>query len=72
MSSMRFNMRRDKSHYTLTHAYKDAGVVADILTGIHNKFVKCLFVVNRSCTRKGVQVSPQVKSRGLKSGEPQS
>jgi hypothetical protein len=28
---------------------KCAGVVEDSLTGIHNKMVKCLFVVNRNC-----------------------
>jgi hypothetical protein len=36
MSSMGFSTRFDKSHYALTHAYVDAGVVANILTGIHN------------------------------------
>jgi hypothetical protein len=31
------------------HPFKDAGAVADNLTGIHNVIVKCFFVVNRSC-----------------------
>jgi hypothetical protein len=33
--------------------FKDAGIVVDSLTGIHNVTVKCLFVVNRSCIHKG-------------------
>jgi hypothetical protein len=41
--------------------FRDAGAVADSLTGIHNMMVKCLFVVNRSCIHEGVQVPPQVK-----------
>jgi hypothetical protein len=40
---------------------KDAGAVADSLTGIHSAMVKCLFVVKRSFIHKGFQVSPQVK-----------
>jgi hypothetical protein len=35
------------------YCIKDAGVVADSQTGIHNEMVKCLFVVNRNCIRKG-------------------
>jgi hypothetical protein len=37
----------------LQHPFKDAGVVADSLTGIHNVMMKCLFVVNRSWIHKG-------------------
>jgi hypothetical protein len=36
MSSMRFNARLDTSHHGPPHPCKDAGVVADSLTGIHN------------------------------------
>jgi hypothetical protein len=35
MSSMRFNARLDTSHYGPSYPFKDAGVVADSLTGIH-------------------------------------
>jgi hypothetical protein len=61
MSSMRFNTCLDTSYHGPPHPYKDAGVVADILTGINNAMVKCLFIVNRSCIHKGFLVSPQVK-----------
>jgi hypothetical protein len=40
MSSSRFNA---------PHPFRDAGVVADCLTGIRSATVKCLFVLNRSC-----------------------
>jgi hypothetical protein len=53
MSSMRFNARLDASHHGPPHPYKDAGVVKNRLTGIHNATVKCLFVVNRSCIHTG-------------------
>jgi hypothetical protein len=59
MSSMRFDARLDTPHYGPWHPLKDAGVVADSLTGIHSAMVKCLFVVNRSCKHKGSEVSPQ-------------
>jgi hypothetical protein len=49
MSSTRFNARLDTSHHGPPHPFKDAGVVADSLTGIHNAMVKCLFIVNRIC-----------------------
>jgi hypothetical protein len=52
MSSMKFNVRLDTSHHGPPHPPKDAGVVADSLTGIHNAMVKCLFVVNRNCILK--------------------
>jgi hypothetical protein len=55
-SSTRFNARL----YT-SHSFKGAGVVSDSLTGIHNDTVKSLFVVNRSCVHKGVQVFPTGK-----------
>jgi hypothetical protein len=48
MSSMRLNARLDTSHHGPPHPFKDVGVVADSLIGIHNALVKCLFVVNRS------------------------
>jgi hypothetical protein len=53
MSSMRFNALLDMSHHGPPHPFKDAGVVADSLTGIHNAVVKCLFVVSRRCIHKG-------------------
>jgi hypothetical protein len=48
MSSMLFNARLDTFHHGPPHVFKDAGLVADGLTGIHNAMVKCLLVVNRS------------------------
>jgi hypothetical protein len=36
MSSMRFSARLDTSYHELPHPFKDAGVVADSLTGIHS------------------------------------
>jgi hypothetical protein len=44
------------------HPSKDAGVVADSLTSIHNAMVKCLFIVYRGCIHKCSQVTPQVKN----------
>jgi hypothetical protein len=52
MSSLRFNARLDMSYHGLLHLLKDAGVVADKLTVIHNGMVKCIFAVNRSCIHK--------------------
>jgi hypothetical protein len=57
MSSMRFNARIDTSHHRPPHPFKDAGVVADSLTGIHSAMANCLFVVNRSYIHKGFYVS---------------
>jgi hypothetical protein len=56
---MRSNARLDMYHGQ-PHPSKDAVVVAERLTGIHNAMMKCLFVVNRRCTHKGFYVSPQV------------
>jgi hypothetical protein len=53
MSSMGFNARLGTSHHGPPHPLKDAGIVADSLTGIHNAMVKCLFVVNGICIHKG-------------------
>jgi hypothetical protein len=36
MSCMRFNARLDTSHHGLPHPCKDAGLVSNSLTGIHN------------------------------------
>jgi hypothetical protein len=69
MSSMRFSALLDSSHQGPPYPSKDAGVVADSLTGIHSAMVKFLFVVNRNRTHKGSEVLPQVKCRGFKSGE---
>jgi hypothetical protein len=51
MTSMRFDAHLDTSHHGPPHPYRDAGAVADNLTGIHNAM--CLFAVNRSCIHKG-------------------
>jgi hypothetical protein len=39
MSSMIFNERLDTSHHGPSHPFKDAGVVADSPTDIHNAMV---------------------------------
>jgi hypothetical protein len=39
MFSMRFNARLDTSHHGPSHPFKDAGVVADSLTDIHNVMI---------------------------------
>jgi hypothetical protein len=57
MSSMKFGARLDTSHHGPPHPFKDAGAVADSLTGIHSATVKCLFVVNRRCIHKGFRCS---------------
>jgi hypothetical protein len=67
MSSMKFIARLDASHQGPSHPSKDAGVVADSLTGIHNAM--CLFVVNRSCIHNGFTCPHRQTSRGFKSGE---
>jgi hypothetical protein len=51
----------DTSHHRPQHPFKNAGVVADSLTGIHSAMVKYLFVVNRSCIHKDSEAFPQVK-----------
>jgi hypothetical protein len=50
---MRFNARLDTSHHGPSHPFKDAGVVADSLTGIHSAIVKYFCAVHRSCIHKG-------------------
>jgi hypothetical protein len=62
MSSMNFNARRDTSHHGPPHPLRDVGALADSVTDVHNVMVKCLFVVNRSCIRKGFQVSSTGKN----------
>jgi hypothetical protein len=52
-SSMRFDAHLGTSQQGPPYAFKDAWVVVDSLTGIHNGRVKCLFVANRSCIHKG-------------------
>jgi hypothetical protein len=37
--------------YSRLDPFKDVGVVAASLTGIHNAMVKCLFVVDKSCIK---------------------
>jgi hypothetical protein len=41
MSSIKFNGPLDMSHHGPPHPSKDAGVVADSLTGTHSAMVKC-------------------------------
>jgi hypothetical protein len=60
MSAMRFNACLNTTNGP-PNLFRDAVVVADSLTGIHNAMVKCLFIVNRSCIYKSFLVSPQVK-----------
>jgi hypothetical protein len=50
---MRFIARLDMYHPGLSHPFKDAGVVADGLTGTHNAMVLRLFFVNKNCMKKG-------------------
>jgi hypothetical protein len=50
---MRFSALLDTSHHEPPYPFKDAGVVAESLTGIRSAMVKCLFVVNRNCIHKG-------------------
>jgi hypothetical protein len=52
MSSVRFSICLNTSHHGPPHLFRDARVVADSPTGIHNVMVKCLFIVNRGCIHK--------------------
>jgi hypothetical protein len=61
MSAMKFNAHLDTSHHGLLSPFKDAGVVEDSLTGIHNAMVKYIFEVNRGCLNNEYQVSPRGK-----------
>jgi hypothetical protein len=53
ISSTRFNADLDTSHHGRHCPFRDAGIVAGSLTGIHNAMVKYLFIVSRSCIHKG-------------------
>jgi hypothetical protein len=44
MSFIIFNAHFDTSHHGTPHPFKDAGIDANILTGIHNAIMKCPFV----------------------------
>jgi hypothetical protein len=46
-NAVRFKARLDMSHHGQPHPFRNAGVVADSLTGIHNAVVKCLFFFNK-------------------------
>jgi hypothetical protein len=59
---MTFSALFDTSHHGLLLPFKDAGVVADSLTGIPNAMVRCLFIVNRSCIYKGFLGAPTGKN----------
>jgi hypothetical protein len=65
MPSVRFNALLDSSHHGLPHPCRDAGVVADSLTGIHDALVKCRLVANTSCIHKGFQASLQAKIKRI-------
>jgi hypothetical protein len=71
MSSVRFNARLDTSHHGPPLPFKNAGGVADVLTGIHNATVKCLFIVNRSCMHRllGVPAGTNPEDSNLASVE---
>jgi hypothetical protein len=62
MPSTRFSTHLDTSHDGLPYPFKEAGVVADSLTGIHNATVKRLFVVNMGCTQKAFFDAPTGKN----------
>jgi hypothetical protein len=53
MSSMGFNALPGTSHHGPPNLFKDAGILDESLTGIHNAIMKCLFDVNRSRIHKG-------------------
>jgi hypothetical protein len=46
MLSVRINERLDKFSQGPKHPFKYSGVVAECLTGIQSRMVKCLFIVN--------------------------
>jgi hypothetical protein len=50
MSPTRFYAGLNTYHHV--DPFRDAGIAADSLTGIHNAMVKCLLVVSRSCIHK--------------------
>jgi hypothetical protein len=52
MSSMIFIARLDMSHHGTRHSFKDVGVIAESMRGIHNG-MKCFFNVNRSWIHRG-------------------
>jgi hypothetical protein len=61
MASITFYALLDTFHNELPQPFKDAGAVADSLTGIHSSMVKCFFVVSRMCICKGSQFSENLK-----------
>jgi hypothetical protein len=71
MFSKIFYARLDTSHHGPLHPFKDTGVVADSLTGIHNAMVKCLLVANMSCihVHKDFRCPHRYNSRRFKCGE---
>jgi hypothetical protein len=64
MSFMKFSVHLDTSHDG-PHPFKDAGTVADNLTGIHNAIMEWLLIVNRSCILKGLHTSKTKKETEL-------
>jgi hypothetical protein len=50
MPSRRFNAHLNMSHLGPPQPLKDATIVVENPTGIHNVMVKCIFTVKRSCT----------------------
>jgi hypothetical protein len=66
MSSMRFSACLNTFHHGSLYLFKDARVVEDSVTGIHNAAVKHLFVVSRSskvCLH--LSVTPYIQRSGL-------
>jgi hypothetical protein len=61
MSYMKYIALLVMSLHGPPHLFKNAGVVVDILIGIHNE-IKCLLFVNRNCKHKGVLGVPRGKN----------
>jgi hypothetical protein len=50
---MKFSAGLDTYHHGSPYPFKDAGILADSLTGIHTASAKCLFVVDMSYIHTG-------------------
>ena len=53
----------------LLRLFTSPSAVAVCFTGIKIALVKCLSVFNWSCIHYGFYMSPQIKAKGLRSGE---
>jgi hypothetical protein len=69
MTFMEPNVPLDTSHHGPPHPCKDAGAIAESLTGMPNAMVKRLFVVSRSRINNSFRCPRRQTSRGFKSGE---